>query len=92
MVQQAGPHCKGYIVRGKNSEYVVVCFGPPVSELQVELGGICHCRLGDSSWQLIIGSIYRDMGCLILRKGFYRHAGNMSEDRTQALGGWVIPR
>jgi hypothetical protein len=25
------------------------------------------------------------MGYLILRKGFYRHAGNMSEGRTQAF-------
>ena len=27
------------------------------------------------------------MGCLILQKGFYRHAGNMSEDNTTF--GWV---
>jgi hypothetical protein len=42
----------------------------PVAALQVEMGGICHCRLGDSSWQWIIVSTHRDMGCLILRKGF----------------------
>lgn len=82
------PHWKGQMsYRGKDSEYVVGCFRPPHWLHYRWRWGICHCRLEDRSWQLIIGSTYRDKGCHIPRKGFYRHAGNISEDRTQAVGG-----
>jgi hypothetical protein len=57
--------------RGKDSGYVVVSFGHLQWLHYRWRWGTCHFRLGDSSWHWIIGSTYRDKGCLIMWNWFH---------------------